>query len=245
MSQKTYRLSPSKLSEFRENPRAFWLAENHRLARPRGIFPSLPGGVDKVLKDRADIYRAEGKMLPELRSLSQYGFRLFAMQSKIDQLRMWQKAPTWTDAETGCSMIFAIDDLLVDSFDRVVPIDWKTKAGLPDEEYGRKYYGLQLDCYRLILDEAAGLPCANTGVLQFYSPNGTGEGSEFGLDMRFATKSILLDADKARAVEMFRAAVACLRGPLPPAGPTESWDKYALDYSRMVVEHAPAKAVAA
>ncbi len=235
-SETNYRLSPSKLSEFRENPRSFWLSENRKITRPRGIFPSLPGGMDKTLKDRADLCRMEGRMPPELVALAKQGWRLHPDQKLVDNLRMWQRAPKWTDPETGCSMIFAIDDLLLNSDGRVAPLDWKTKAGLPDTGYASKYYGLQMDCYRLLLEEAAGLSCAETAVLAFFSPADTGQASEFSVHVRFevAVLPVVTDAEIAR--RRFREAIECLRGPLPPAGPTESWDKWALDYARAVIE---------
>ncbi len=234
MSEQTYRLSPSKLSEFRENPRAFWLAENCRLSRPRGIFPSLPGGMDRVLKKRADVCRAEGVMPRELRELEQRGVRLHPDQALVDKLRMWQRAPKWTDAETGCSMIYGLDDLLLLSDGSVAPIDWKTKDGLPDEDYGRKYYGLQLDCYTLALLEAAGLRAACSGVLAFYSPAIVESLDHLEVNVRFEVRTYWVETDHERARTAFRDCVRVLRGPMPEAGPTEAWDKYAQDYARLV-----------
>src|SRR3989344_3937655 len=61
----TIRLSPSTgLNLFRDCPRCFWLHYNKNVHRPRGIFPSLPGGMDLVLKDYFDQFR--GSLPPEL-----------------------------------------------------------------------------------------------------------------------------------------------------------------------------------
>ena len=49
MSKQVY-LSPSALNVFNDCPRCFWLDKNKRMKQPRGIFPSLPSGMDKVLK---------------------------------------------------------------------------------------------------------------------------------------------------------------------------------------------------
>jgi len=40
------RLSPSTLNVFLECKKCFWLAQVKDIHRPRGIFPSLPGGMD-------------------------------------------------------------------------------------------------------------------------------------------------------------------------------------------------------
>ena len=53
-------LSPSQLGLFKECPRCFWMGKVKGIGRPRGIFPSLPGGMDNVIKPHFDRYRAAG-----------------------------------------------------------------------------------------------------------------------------------------------------------------------------------------
>jgi len=56
------RLSPTTgLSLFKECPRCFWLHFNKNVHRPRGIFPSLPSGMDLVIKNYFDRYRSMGQ----------------------------------------------------------------------------------------------------------------------------------------------------------------------------------------
>jgi hypothetical protein len=52
-----YSLSASKLNLMKECKRCFFDANILKVERPRGIFPSLPGGVDRVMKDYLDQYR--------------------------------------------------------------------------------------------------------------------------------------------------------------------------------------------
>jgi len=49
-----YKFSPSKLNLVKDCPRCFWLEFNKKFRRPRGIFPSLPSGMDKILKNHFD-----------------------------------------------------------------------------------------------------------------------------------------------------------------------------------------------
>ena len=49
-----YKLSPSTLNLMKECPRCFWLAQHKVWKRPAGIFPSLPSGMDKILKVHFD-----------------------------------------------------------------------------------------------------------------------------------------------------------------------------------------------
>ena len=51
---KGYKLSPSALNLFLNCPKCFWLDRNKGKKRPRGIYPSLPGGMDAVIKNYFD-----------------------------------------------------------------------------------------------------------------------------------------------------------------------------------------------
>ena len=61
-----YFLSPSALGLFKNCPRCFWLEKVKNIKRPRGIFPSLPGGMDAVIKTYFDTFRAKKELPPEL-----------------------------------------------------------------------------------------------------------------------------------------------------------------------------------
>jgi len=64
------RLSPSSLNLFLECRRCFWLDKNKGIKRPRGIFPSLPSGMDSVIKKYFDSYRLNSDMPPEMMFLA-------------------------------------------------------------------------------------------------------------------------------------------------------------------------------
>jgi len=70
------RLSPSSLNLFLECPRCFWLDKNKGIKRPRGIFPSLPSGMDSVIKKYTVNIKSSEKI--EKKPLEKEGFR--AMQ---------------------------------------------------------------------------------------------------------------------------------------------------------------------
>ena len=61
-----YRLSPSALNLFKECPRCFWLTHHKVWKRPSGIFPSLPSGMDRILKVHFDKFRDGGRLPPEI-----------------------------------------------------------------------------------------------------------------------------------------------------------------------------------
>lgn len=202
------KLSPSTLNLFLECPRCFWLDKIKFIKRPRGIFPSLPGGMDRVIKLRFDSFRAKGALPPELDSSTFDGIRLFRDQAKLDAWRNWRTGLVWQDSE-GSALSGAIDDLLVKG-EVFIPFDYKTKGSVTTEEDAVKYYQNQLDCYALLLQENR-MPTAGFGYLLFYSPNRAEEKGS----VLFELQAIKVGTDVERARETFRRAAALLKGPLP------------------------------
>ena len=62
----TIKLSPSTINLFLECPRCFWFEKAKGIKRPRGIFPSLPGGMDRVIKESFDGFPAKQTLPSEL-----------------------------------------------------------------------------------------------------------------------------------------------------------------------------------
>ena len=63
-SKLTFKLSPSTLNLMHECPRCFWLSTRKVWTRPAGIFPSLPSGMDGILKTHFDKFMEKGKLHP-------------------------------------------------------------------------------------------------------------------------------------------------------------------------------------
>src|SRR3989344_1821817 len=60
------KVSPSGISSLLECPRCLWLQMNENVKRPRGIYPSLPNGMDDVFKKYFDEYRGGDSLPPEI-----------------------------------------------------------------------------------------------------------------------------------------------------------------------------------
>ena len=83
-----YKLSPSSLNLLKECPRCFWLHFNKNIKRPEGIFPSLPSGMDRILKIHFDSFMEKGKLPPELCNNSECkGLKLFVNKELLDEWR--------------------------------------------------------------------------------------------------------------------------------------------------------------
>ena len=111
--KKQIRLSPSTISVFRECPRCFWLALNKNIYRPRGIFPSLPGGMDLVIKTYFDGYRVRGEMPPEVKG--KVRGRLYENLERLEAWRNWRLGLRYEDRTSGGVLSGALDDCLIKS----------------------------------------------------------------------------------------------------------------------------------
>jgi hypothetical protein len=71
-----------------ECPKCFWLHFNKKIRRPDTIFPSLPSGIDKILKEHFDKFRDRGELPPELKERDDFrGCTLFA---DAELLKEWR-----------------------------------------------------------------------------------------------------------------------------------------------------------
>ena len=202
-------LSPSALSLYKNCFRCFWLEKVKNIKRPRGIFPSLPGGMDRVIKNYFDTFRVKGMLPPELRIDAFKGISLYDNQSQLEEWRAWRTGLQYRDPENGAVLSGMLDDLLVR--DGVyIPFDYKTKGSPTNEEDATKYYQTQLDCYALML-EGNGLKTAGYGFLLYYSPKEVGEHGR----VSFEIQPIKIGTDTERAKKLFHEALSVLNGPAP------------------------------
>ena len=217
-------LSYSALSIFKECPRFFWLDRNKKFMRPRGIFSSFPGGVDKILKDKLEAFR--GKLPPALASCPELkGFELYS-GSDLKKMRDWKTNPMKMSDDKGNILVGAFDDLLYNpTTEEYAMLDYKTKGSAADQAYCEKYYQTQIDIYTRFL-ELGGKKVANFGVLLYFWPTPT----ELLID--FIQKPFFLTPNTENAEKLFKDAVTCLEGVLPAPSLDCEWCRYGLRYPR-------------
>ena len=203
---KKYRLSPTTgLSLFNDCPKCFWLHYNANTQRPRGIFPSLPGGMDGVIKSYFDRYR--GSLPPEL--VGKVRGMLVKDQNLLDRWRDWRTGMEAVDSKLGATLFGALDDCLVDG-DVFIPLDYKTRGSAPKDGDSQKYYQTQLDSYALMLTEN-GFKAGREGFLIYYYPEKVSAGGA----VSFVVEPVRIEVDAERARTLFHRAVETLRGPMP------------------------------
>ena len=81
----TFKISPSSMKLIEECPRCFYQQIVNKISRPSVPFPSLPSGVDKMLKERFDRFMQKGQLPPELKK-HKVNAKLFNIQFLISAL---------------------------------------------------------------------------------------------------------------------------------------------------------------
>jgi len=208
-----FKLSPSTLSLFSECPRCFWLAFRKDVKRPAGIFPSLPSGMDAVLKTHFDSYMEKGELPPELKSLDDGKLKLF---DDAEKLKIWRsnfKGIQWKDKE-GNILRGAIDNLLKKG-EKLIVLDFKTR-GFPLKEDTAEHYQNQLNLYNLLFRKN-GYKTEDYAYLLFYHPTAVNKKGE----VVFHTDLVKMEIDVTAAEELFNNALRVLESDEVPAPSTE------------------------
>lgn len=202
MHMNKYQLSPSTIGLMLACPRCFWLHMHKKQKRPRGIYPSLPSGMDLVIKKYFDKYR--GSLPPEL--VGKVRGVLFEDSGKLNRWRYWKTSLTYQKENT--IVYGAFDDLLRDG-EIYIPLDYKTRGSPPkDDTLG--YYLHQLDIYTLLLD-ANGYQTDSEAYLVYYHPR---EVLENGI-VKFEVLPEKVETDVERAKRLVGDAMTVLEGPEP------------------------------
>jgi CRISPR/Cas system-associated exonuclease Cas4 (RecB family) len=210
-------LSASKLNLMKECRRCFWDANVKKIERPRGIFPGLPGGVDRVMKQYCDKFR--GLLPPTVTGLEG---KLWGTTGDIAKLRHW-KSGYKANLRVGkytVNIIGALDDLIVEPDDTYSPYDVKTKGDLPKTD-GAEFYQLQVDLYALLLLHN-NKPPSGKAYLDYYYPV-----VMEGYAMAFEHKLFTLVTDSDRAIETIEEAVDLMTSPRPASNPECEYCKFA------------------
>jgi len=208
MKTQTFKLSPSQLNLFKECPRCFWLHHHKVWKRPAGIFPSLPSGMDRILKNHFDKFMEQGKMPPELCEKQECA--LMKLFDDKEKLKVWQnnfKGVSWTD-KNGNELHGAVDNLLVKG-KKLIVLDYKTR-GYPLKEDTAEHYRLQQNVYNFLLRKN-GYKTEDYFFLLFYVPKEvmpTGE-------VIFDTELVKMKVDVDMAEKAWKKALKLLKGPWP------------------------------
>lgn len=203
-----FKLSPSALNLMKECPRCFWLTQHKKWKRPSGIFPSLPSGMDKILKIHFDRFRDLGELPPELCENGHCkNMKLF---NDPEKMKIWQsnfKGISWKD-ENGNELHGAVDNILVNE-NKLVVLDYKTR-GYALKEDTAEHYRLQQNIYNFLLRKN-GYQTEDFFFLLFYVPKEVTTTGEVIFDTEL--KKMKVDIDMAE--KAWNEALKLLDGDCP------------------------------
>lgn len=212
----TFKLSPSTLNLMEECPRCFWLTQHKIWKRPAGIFPSLPSGMDKILKVHFDKFIGKKELPIELKENKECrGCKLFA---DIELLKIWRnnfKGISWTDKK-GNILHGAVDNILVKG-KKLIVMDYKTR-GFPLKEDTAEHYRNQLNIYDFLLKKN-GYETEDYSFLLFYIPRevtATGE-------VIFDTVLVKMRTNPKNAEKLWKKALKLLKEPCPERSEGCEW----------------------
>lgn len=205
---KTFKLSPSALNLMKECRRCFWLTRHKKWKRPNGIFPSLPSGMDKILKIHFDNFMEKGKLPPELCDNGHCeNMKIFEDKEKM---KVWQsnfKGISYTD-EDGNELHGAVDNILVKG-KKLIVLDYKTR-GYALKEDTAEHYRQQQNIYNFLLRKN-GYETEDYFFLLFYIPNKVKANG----DIVFHAELVKMDVDVKSAGKVWKDALKLLNGKCP------------------------------
>ena len=206
-----FKLSASGLSLMKECKRCFWLDKHNVWKRPNGIFPSLPSGMDRILKTHFNKFRDKGELPPELCNNGEcLNLKLF---DDVELLKVWQnnlKGVLWTDKE-GNILKGAVDNILVQG-KKLIVLDYKTR-GFSLKEDTHEHYQDQLDIYNFLLRKN-GFDTEDFAFLLFYVPKEVMSTGEVIFDTTL--KKMKIDIENAEKI--WKKALKLLEGECPNEG---------------------------
>ena len=191
-----------------ECKRCFYLQIVKGIKRPSTIFPSLPSGMDLILKKHFDRFMERNELPPEIREICS-NCKLFNDKKLLEIWRNNRKGIEFLDKKSGILLHGAVDNILVSKNGKLIVLDYKTR-GFPVKEDTHEYYQVQMDIYNFLLNKN-GYETPGYTYLLFYYPKEVKETGEVIFDTEL--KKIKTSAKNGEKI--FNDAVACIEGKEP------------------------------
>lgn len=166
-SKEPFKLSRTKIENFINCPRCFYIDRKLGVSQPPGFPFTLNSAVDCLLKKEFDVYRAEKKIHP---LMEHYGLKAVPFQNeKMDEWRENFVGVQFLHKPTNLLIFGAVDDIWVNDDGELMVVDYKatsseTKPTL-DAEY-RQGYKRQMEIYQWLLRNN-GFKVSDTGYFVY------------------------------------------------------------------------------
>jgi len=193
------KLSPSSLNLFLECPRCFWLYLNKGIKRPSIPVATITTGLDKVIKEYCNLYRAKGILPPILE-----GKVLGKLMRHLPK-KGWLE---FSEAKINAKIGGYLDECLDLGNNFYAALDHKTRGSKPESTH--RAHQFQMDVYTFLLERNR-FPTKKLAYLIYYIPKSVAAKDT----VEFEIIASEIKTDPGRAEKVFYDAVFALRQPIP------------------------------
>lgn len=180
-----FKLSRSKIQNFIECPRCFYLDRKFGVGQPGSLPFTLNTAVDSLLKKEFDQYRILSRPHP---LMVKFGIDAIPYaHPELDEWRMNFKGIQVLHEPTNFIITGAVDDVWINAEGELIVVDYKatsTSKEITLEEEYRKSYKNQMEIYQWLLRKK-GFKVSRTGY--FVYCNGDSSKDSFGGKLEFST----------------------------------------------------------
>ena len=215
-SIESFRLSRSRIDNFINCPRCFYLDRRLGIAQPPGFPFSLNSAVDKLLKKEFDIHRAKGTRHPLMEN---YGVDAKPLaHEKIDEWRdSMRRGIRVQIAGTNVIVTGGVDDVWVNPEGEFIIVDYKATSKEEEVTIDADWqigYKRQMEIYQWLFRKN-GYMVSDTGY--FVYCNGNADREAFDARLEFDIKLIPYIGNDNWVEETIQKAIECLKNDVIPA----------------------------
>ncbi|HEY4831801.1 MAG TPA: PD-(D/E)XK nuclease family protein [Waddliaceae bacterium] len=236
VSKKPFKLSRSKIQDFLDCRRCFYLDRRCGTGQPGSLPFTLNTAVDRLLKTEFDGYRAKKQPHP---LMIEHGINAIPFaHPELDDWRMNLKGIEVFHEPTNFIVTGAIDDLWINSEEELIVVDYKatstTKEITLDEDY-RQSYKNQMEIYQWLLRQK-GFVVSKTGY--FVYCNGDAAKECFDGRLEFAISVIPYIGDDSWVESTLFEIRQCLqKEDFPKAGESCDFCNYRIGARKHLKDH--------
>ena len=147
-----YKLSRSKIEDFINCPRCFWIDRRLKISKPDTPPFQINKAVDELFKKEFDKYRNDKKPHPLM-----IQFKVDAIPYSHDDLDKWREnfvGVQYLDKETNLILFGAVDDVWVNKNGELIVVDYKATAKKSEVSLDADWqisYKRQMEVYQWLL----------------------------------------------------------------------------------------------
>ena len=187
-SKTPFKLSRSRIENYVNCKRCFYLDRRLGIDKPPGFPFSLNSAVDKLLKKEFDVHRAKGTRHPLVEN-----YKIDAIPMAHELIDQWRNAKTgiqYLHLPSNFLVFGGIDDIWQDSHGELIIVDYKATAKISEVNIDAEWqagYKRQIEIYQWLFRKN-GYQVSDTGY--FVYCNGSTDKESFDAKLEFDVKII-------------------------------------------------------